>query len=101
MNSSTSYIIMFFIFILLTPGVLLSLPMGSGFKGKIGRRFPIFEHITDFGSKFCTGRTDFIINTLVHALVFVFAYYVIHNLVDRTVDCEECEAECPGMRRRR
>jgi hypothetical protein len=100
MDFWVSCVIMFFIFIALTPGVLLSLPMGSGFKGKIGRRFPIFEHITDFSSKFCTDRADFIINTLIHALVFVFVYYVIHNLVDRTVDCEECEAECPGMRRR-
>jgi len=105
MDFWVSCVIMFFIFILLTPGVLLSLPFGSrnvsSIKDHFLMRIPIFEHLTKFSETFFTERWRFVANTVFHAFVFIGVYYVIRNLVDRTVDCEECEAECPGMRRRR
>ena len=69
------------LFILLSPGVLLTLPAGS--KGV-----------------FMSGQTS-LLAVLVHAAVFYFALPIVHRLVAgyegfEDHDCKATEKKCPG-----
>jgi hypothetical protein len=69
------------LFILLSPGVLLTLPAGS--KGV-----------------FMSGQTS-LLAVLVHAVVFYFALPIVHRYVMgyegfENHECKESEKKCPG-----